>query len=170
MISNKSKRNDGAGGQDALLLSNQLCFALHSCSLELTKLYRPLLEPLNLTYPQYLVMLVLWNKDEMFVKELGHELHLDSGTLTPLLKNLEKLGYVSRARNPSDERSVIVSLTRAGIRLRDKALRVPKALICGLGLSTSEYDLLLQNVVRLRDHIRNGRKEPATRRSKVTVL
>jgi MarR family transcriptional regulator, organic hydroperoxide resistance regulator len=143
--------------EDALLLSNQLCFALHSCSLELTKLYRPLLAPLQLTYPQYLVMLVLWERKSVQVKELGIELHLDSGTLTPLLKNLERAGLVHRERNPSDERSVIISLTRKGAGLRDKARGIPDELGCGLGLSASRVDSLLREITALRNHIREHR-------------
>lgn len=142
---------------DALLLSNQLCFALYSCSLELTKLYRPLLTPLKLTYPQYLVMLVLWEQKTLSVKELGIRLHLDSGTLTPLLKNLEKAGLVSRERDISDNRNVNISLTRKGIGLRDKARGIPRELACGLGLSQSGYDSLLKGTSALRGHIREHR-------------
>lgn len=168
-MNSKRKPDDVGGSQGGLLLSNQLCFALHSCSLELTKLYRPLLESLDLTYPQYLVMLVLWTTDRILVKELGRELHLDSGTLTPLLKNLEKLGYVNRVRNPSDERSVIVSLTPVGTRLRKKALQIPEALSCSLGLSVSEYNLLLQDVIRLRDHIRKDGREASESKRKTAI-
>ena len=109
----------------ALLLDNQLCFALYSASLAMTKLYKPLLEELGLTYPQYLVMLVLWEGDGLMVSELGQRLSLDSGTLTPLLKRLEAAGLVSRLRAVADERRVHVHLTAAGRALRTKAKKVP---------------------------------------------
>src|SRR5438270_12845677 len=101
----------------ALLLDNQLCFALYSTSLAMTKLYKPLLDELGLTYPQYLVMLVLWEGDGLMVSELGQRLYLDSGTLTPLLKRLEASGLVSRMRDVDDERRVRVHLTAAGRKL-----------------------------------------------------
>jgi DNA-binding MarR family transcriptional regulator len=109
----------------ALLLENQLCFALYSSSLAMSKLYRKLLAGLDITYPQYLVMLVLWEQDAITVSAIGERLFLDSATLTPLLKRLEAAGLVSRARAEADERQVIVSLTDAGRALRQKALAVP---------------------------------------------
>jgi DNA-binding MarR family transcriptional regulator len=104
----------------ALLLDNQLCFALYSASLAMTKLYKPLLDELGLTYPQYLVMLVLWEGDGLMVSELGQRLYLDSGTLTPLLKRLESAGLVSRMRAAEDERRVHIHLTAAGRTLRER--------------------------------------------------
>jgi DNA-binding transcriptional ArsR family regulator len=98
----------------ALLLDNQLCFALYSASLAMTKLYKPLLDELGLTYPQYLAMLVLWERDGLMVSELGERLSLDSGTLTPLLKRLEAAGLVARIRDVQDERRVHITLTPAG--------------------------------------------------------
>ena len=97
----------------ALLLDNQLCFALYSTSLAMTKLYKPLLEELGLTYPQYLVMLVLWEQDDVAVSELGSRLYLDSGTLTPLLKRMEAAGLLARSRSAEDERRVNIALTEA---------------------------------------------------------
>src|SRR3954452_20672154 len=109
----------------ALLLDNQLCFALYSASLAMTKLYKPLLDDLGLTYPQYLVMLALWEQDGLMVSELGERLSLDSGTLTPLLKRLEANGYVARVRDAADERRVHITLTAAGRKLKTRAASVP---------------------------------------------
>src|SRR3954463_5660435 len=109
----------------ALLLDNQLCFALYSASLAMTKLYKPLLDDLGLTYPQYLVMLVLWEGDGLMVSELGQRLRLDSGTLTPLCKRREGAGFVSRMRAVEDERRVLIHLTAPGRRLKARAARVP---------------------------------------------
>jgi MarR family transcriptional regulator, organic hydroperoxide resistance regulator len=125
----------GASGEgvDPLRLDLQLCFALYGASNRVTRLYRPLLEPLGLTYPQYLVMLALWERAPRSVGDLGQALDLDSGTLTPLLKRMETLGLVSRARDPRDERRVIVSLTAKGADLRKPASAVPGQLVCRLG-------------------------------------
>ena len=110
---------------DALKLENQLCFPLYAASRELIKQYRPSLEALNLTYTQYITMLVLWDAGKISVKELGRRLYLDSGTLTPVLKSLEAKGLVSRSRSTLDERVLIVDCTPQGLALRDKALDVP---------------------------------------------
>jgi len=112
-------------GFNPLALNNQLCFPLYAASKELTKRYKPFLDPLDLTYTQYVTMMALWEQDEVSVKELGKRLYLDSATLTPLLKRLEKHGYVARRRSDMDERSVIISLTQKGRDLREQALRVP---------------------------------------------
>jgi MarR family transcriptional regulator, organic hydroperoxide resistance regulator len=109
-----------------LELDNQLCFALYDASRAMTRAYGPLLAELGLTYPQYLTMLVLWGADgSLSVGDIGARLHLDSGTLTPLLKRLDELGFVERMRDPSDERRVLVSLTKAGRRLRSRAADIP---------------------------------------------
>ena len=113
-----------------LQLDRQLCFALYSSSLAMTKLYKPMLAPLGLTYPQYLVMLVLWEADGLSVSALGQRLSLDSGTLTPLLKRLEALGHVERRRATDDERRVDLFLTPAGRKLRAQALDIPEWLAC----------------------------------------
>src|SRR5215211_2557757 len=113
----------------ALLLDNQLCFALYSASLAMTKLYKPLLDELRLTYPQYLVMLVLWEGDGLMVSELGQRLSLDSGTLTPLLKRLESAGLVARIRDVQDERRVHITLTAAGRKLKARAQKVPACIL-----------------------------------------
>lgn len=110
---------------DQLKLSNQLCFPLYACSRQIIKLYTPVLEPLGLTYTQYITLLALWETDNETVKSLGEKLLLDSGTLTPLLKKLEEQGLVERKRSESDERSVIISLTEKGILLKEVAAEIP---------------------------------------------
>ena len=110
---------------DALRLENQLCFPLYACSREVIKRYKPSLDKLDLTYTQYIAMMVLWEKKSVTVKELGGYLYLDSGTLTPLLKKMEAKGLITRRRSGEDERSLIVSLTGKGAQLRDEALDVP---------------------------------------------
>ncbi|WP_036791850.1 MarR family winged helix-turn-helix transcriptional regulator [Pleomorphomonas koreensis] len=134
-------------------LSDQLCFAAYSFAHALNRAYRPLLEPLGLTYPQYLVMLVLWEADGQTVKEIGSRLRLDSGTLTPLLKRLEATGYVSRQRGSRDERQVIVALTDAGRALSEKATRVPLDLGCAMGAGREEIADLRDRLVALRDRL-----------------
>lgn len=116
-----NKHNEGT----ALKLDNQLCFAIYACSREITKLYQPYLEKLGVTYSQYLVLIVLWEREECTVKELGEALYLDSGTLTPLLKRLQNAGLIDRKRSTQDERKVLISLTPEGSTLREKALSVP---------------------------------------------
>ncbi|WP_137890914.1 MarR family transcriptional regulator [Ramlibacter sp. 2FC] len=136
--------------EQALLLDNQLCFALYSASLAMTKLYKPLLEPLGLTYPQYLVMLVLWERDGLMVSELGERLSLDSGTLTPLLKRLEAAGLIARLRAVDDERRVHVTLTTAGRELKARAAEVPGCVFAATGCSLLELKALTQQVKALR--------------------
>ena len=138
---------------EALLLDNQLCFALYSASLAMTKLYKPLLDELGLTYPQYLVMLVLWEGDGLMVSELGQRLYLDSGTLTPLLKRLESAGLVSRLRDVADERRVHVHLTAAGRRLKSKAAKVPACLLAASQCSLPELKQLTDQVRLLRERL-----------------
>ena len=111
---------------DPLRLENQLCFPLYACSRQVVKKYRPFLDELDLTYTQYIAMMVLWAEKKTSVRALGERLYLDSGTLTPLMKSLEHKGYVIRYRSPEDERVLIVELTEAGMRLREKALRIPE--------------------------------------------
>lgn len=138
---------------EALLLDNQLCFALYSASLAMTKLYKPLLDELGLTYPQYLVMLVLWEGDGLMVSELGQRLYLDSGTLTPLLKRLEASGLVSRMRDVADERRVHIHLTAAGRRLKTKAAKVPACLLAASQCSLPELKQLTDQVRLLRERL-----------------
>ena len=122
-------------------LDEQLCFALYSASRAMTRAYAPVLEGLGLTYPQYVVMLVLWEQDDLSVGELGAPLGLDSGTLTPLLKRLEEAGLVSRTRGAEDERVVRIGLTAAGRKLEQKAREVPAALVCRAGFTPSKASL-----------------------------
>lgn len=124
-----------AADADVLALDNQFCFALYSTSLAMTKTYKVLLDKLGLTYPQYLVMLVLWKKDDVLVKDIGEQLLLDSGTLTPLLKRLEILGLLTRIRDEQDERQVRIALTREGRNLKRKAITIPSQVLCATGKS-----------------------------------
>ena len=110
---------------EGLKLSNQLCFPLYAASREVIRKYRPYLDPLGLTYTQYIVMMVLWEEEQISVKELGRRLYLDSGTLTPVLKSLEEKGFVDRARSKEDERVLIARLTKEGLALKERAKDVP---------------------------------------------
>jgi len=136
-----------------LQLDHQLCFALYSSSLAMTKLYKPLLEPLGLTYPQYLAMLVLWEGDGVTVSQLGERLMLDSGTLTPLLKRLEAAGLVQRVRDSADERRVLLQLTREGRALKRRALAVPEAVACAAGCELDELTRLTARLKTLREQL-----------------
>ena len=138
---------------DLLKLDHQLCFALYSASLAMTKLYKPWLDELGLTYPQYLAMLALWEEDGQTVSALGERLHLDSGTLTPLLKRLEAADLVSRLRDVQDERRVRVLLTAAGRRLKARAARVPGCVLEASQCSVSEALALTRQVQTLRDRL-----------------
>ena len=121
-----------------LLLDNQLCFPLYAASKELTRRYKPFLDPLGLTYTQYVTMLALWEQDGMSVGDLGKRLFLDNGTLTPMLKKLEQQGYVTRSRSPEDERVVIIKLTEKGYDLREQCLDVPKKMSACVDLSLED--------------------------------
>ncbi|MBK5240734.1 MarR family winged helix-turn-helix transcriptional regulator [Clostridium sp.] len=131
---------------EALKLENQLCFALYACSREITKLYKPILAELGITYTQYISLLVLWEKDNITVKTLGEKLHLDSGTLTPLLKKLESMNLVKRIRDTVDERNVYVTLTSDGVALKKKALKIPNKILCSTGLSLKNADLIKEDI------------------------
>lgn len=135
--------------RDVLALDRQVCFALYTASRAVTARYRPLLDELGITYPQYLVLLVLWAHGTRTVKELGTALRLDSSTLSPLLKRLEAAGLVERARRVDDERSVVVRLTGTGSALRERARAVPTRLVCDGGLDLAELDALRVTLVRL---------------------
>ncbi|CAD1786525.1 MarR family transcriptional regulator [Xanthomonas arboricola pv. juglandis] len=142
---------------DALLqLDNQLCFALYSANLAMHKLYRGLLKTLDLTYPQYLVLLVLWETDGRSVSEIGERLFLDSATLTPLLKRLQAAGLVTRTRAASDERQVIIALTDSGRALRAKAGAVPEQVFCASACSLEELRHLKQQLETLRSNLGAG--------------
>ena len=133
-----------------LALDRQLCFALYSASLAMTKLYKPLLDPLGLTYPQYLAMLVLWERDGLTVSQLGERLALDSGTLTPLLKRLQASGLLQRLRDAEDERRVRLRLTAAGRALKRRALAVPEAMVRATGCELAEVSDLTARLTALR--------------------
>ncbi len=144
---------------DWLQLDRQLCFALYSASLAMTKVYKPLLEPLGVTYPQYLALMVLWERDGLAVNELGERLFLDSGTLTPLLKRLEAAGWLQRSRDEADERRVRVTLTPEGRALRRRAQAVPKALAEATGCTADELISLTERLQHLRTQLLDARPE-----------
>ncbi|MBS0429158.1 MAG: MarR family transcriptional regulator [Proteobacteria bacterium] len=139
---------------ELLKLDNQLCFAVYSASLAMTRLYKPQLDKLGLTYPQYLVMLALWEEDGLMVSALGERLSLDSGTLTPLLKRLEANGLVARVRDVADERRVHITLTAAGRRLKGRAAGVPACLLAASECSIDELVALTRQLQSLRDRVR----------------
>ncbi len=130
-----------------------LCFTVYSTAHAFNRAYKPLLDALGLTYPQYLAMFALWENDNISVKELGELLHLDSGTLTPLLKRLEAMGLVRRARDPADERSVRISLTPAGVEMRSKEQAVHEGLIGACGHTAEELKALTAQLIRVRDSL-----------------
>lgn len=138
---------------DLLALDNQFCFALYSTSLAMTKTYKGLLDKLGLTYPQYLVMLVLWKKDQLLVKDIGEQLLLDSGTLTPLLKRLEALGMLTRTRGEQDERQVRIALTREGRNLKRKATAIPSQILCASGKSQDALLALRAQLMQVRQKL-----------------
>jgi DNA-binding MarR family transcriptional regulator len=140
---------------DPLLLDNQLCYALYAAAHRMTKSYRPLLERLGLTYPQYLVLLVLWEQDGVTVSEIGRRLRLDSGTLTPVLKRLESAGFLVRTRRQSDEREVEIALTPQGAALRAEAVTVRESVMCQLELSEPEIQALRKDLGTLIERL-NG--------------
>lgn len=147
-------KTDSANATDAMLqLDNQLCFALYSTSLAMTKLYKPMLEEMGLTYPQYLAMLVLWEQDGLTVSELGERLYLDSGTLTPLLKRMESAGLLSRIRAVEDERRVHITLTAAGRKLKARAAKIPGCILSATQCSIPELVSLTQQVQSFRNRL-----------------
>jgi MarR family transcriptional regulator, organic hydroperoxide resistance regulator len=136
-----------------LRLDNQICFAVYSASHAFNRIYKPLLDRLGLTYPQYLVMLVLWEGDGVAVKAIGERLHLDSGTLTPLLKRLDQAGLVKRTRSSEDERQVLIDLTSAGQALKEKARAVPPSILAASQCSVAELTAMKDEIVALRDRL-----------------
>ena len=136
-----------------LLLDNQLCFALYSTSLAMTRLYKPLLGELGITYPQYLALLVLWEQDGLSVSELGQRLFLDSGTLTPLLKRMESSGLVMRLRAVEDERRVHITLTAVGHQLKTRAAKIPGCIVSATQCAIPELAALTQQVQALRQRL-----------------
>ena len=146
--------NETISPEQALLLDNQLCFALHSASLAMTKVYKPHLDALGLTYPQYVVMLVLWERDNLTVSEIGERLFLDSGTLTPMLKRLETGGLLTRTRDSEDERRVLIKLTDLGHELKSWAAAVPGCVFAATQCTLPEVTQLTQQIKALRDRLR----------------
>lgn len=136
-----------------LKLDHQLCFAIYSTAHAFGRVYKPLLDALGLTYPQYLVMLALWERDHVPLKDIGERLFLDSGTLTPLLKRLETSGYLTRERSALDERQVIIALTRQGQALQKKATLVPKEILQATQCSVTELGGMREALTRLRDQL-----------------
>ncbi|MEV0676828.1 MarR family transcriptional regulator [Actinosynnema sp. NPDC050436] len=134
---------------DPLALDRQVCFALSIASRNVVALYRPLLEPMGLTHPQYLVMLALWGQEPLSVKELGRLLALEPATLSPLLKRLEAIGYLTRGRASSDERQLAVALTEEGAALRERALAIPPAVVERLGMTLAELEDLHRVLTRV---------------------
>jgi len=135
------------------ILQEQLCFSVYSLSLAINKVYRPLLKKLDLTYSQYLVMLVLWEGDQRTVSDIGEQLFLDSATLTPLLKRLESAALVQRIRSSQDERQVIICLTEQGRQLRQQAAAIMDDMLCAMGCSLEELGALRERLNSLRNHL-----------------
>ena len=142
-----------SGGDPPLLLANQLYFAVYSTAHAFNRFYKPMLDRLGLTYPQYLVMLVLWEQDGLPVKEIGERLFLDSGTLTPLLKRLEAAGLVKRTRSSEEERQVVVALTAQGEALKEKARGLPLSILAASECSVAELAALKKEVEALGDKL-----------------
>ena len=140
----------------SVTLDDQLCFALYAASRAVTARYRPMLEEIGLTYPQYLVMMLLWETDHQTVGQLGSRLALDSGTLSPLLKRLTAAGLVTRHRRVEDERSVSIALTEQGRALQDKAVRISEEMIGAIGFDTAEFDELKARLRLLIDRVNSG--------------
>jgi len=138
---------------DPQRLDNQICFAVYSAAHAFNRVYKPLLDRLGLTYPQYLVMLVLWERDDVPVKDIGERLFLDSGTLTPLLKRLEASHLVKRTRSSEDERQVLIELTAQGHALKEKARSVPQSILAASDCSVSELVAMKDEIVALRDRL-----------------
>ena len=136
---------------ECLKLENQLCFPLYVCSKEIIRKYKPLLDKLDLTYTQYITMIVLWDKKEINVKSLGECLFLDSGTLTPLLKKLESKGYIKRTKSSNDERNLMITITDKGMKLRDVAKNIPLEMSKCINLNKEEKDILCKLLKKLKE-------------------
>ena len=147
----KSKKTDTSSLDEALKLGSQLCFPLYAASRKIINAYTPILKPLGITYTQFIVFMVLWENDNLAVGEIGARLHLDNGTLTPLLKKMEKEGFISRKRSPQDERTVIISLTKDGLKMKDKARDIPKKIKSCVNLSSEDAGELYRILYQLID-------------------
>ena len=150
-----SSKSDAPSSDAMLQLDNQLCFALYSTSLAMTRLYKPLLEALGITYPQYLVLLVLWEQDGLSVSELGNRLFLDSGTLTPLLKRMQAAGLVTRQRALDDERRVHIALTESSNLLKTQAAQIPGCILNAAQCPVPELVALTRQMQDLRERLRS---------------
>ncbi|MDA3922774.1 MAG: MarR family transcriptional regulator [Salinisphaera sp.] len=148
-----SARSEVIKLEDCPVLDEQLCFALYTATHRITRAYRPLLEPLGLTYVQYLVLLVLWEQSPRSVGELGHSLFLDSGTLTPLLKRMERNGFIKRTRDADDERRVLIELTEHGHKTRGEAAKISENALCQLQINKPEAILWKQRILDLVAHL-----------------
>ncbi len=140
---------------EALKLENQLCFPLYACSKEIVRRYKPFLDALDLTYTQYIAMMVMWESKQLSVKELGDKLYLDSGTLTPVLKKLESKGYITRRRSGEDERVLLVSITEAGSKLREEAAGVPPKMKKCLNICPEEFEELYKLLYKVLSCMEN---------------
>ena len=140
---------------DPLKLENQLCFPLYACAKEVVRAYTPLLEPLGLTYTQYIAMMVMWEHKTISIKDLGHKLMLDSGTLTPMLKKMEKNGWLKRERSRYDERVVVLTLTDGGAQLKEKAAEIPLKMAQCVKLNNEEASLLYNLLYKLLKTVKN---------------
>ena len=146
--------NNKKGNYDPLKLENQLCFPLYACSKEIIRKYKPYLDEIDLTYTQYITMMVMWDKKSVNVKTLGECLFLDSGTLTPVLKKLESKGYITRERSEKDERNLVVSITDSGMKLRDKAIDIPQKMGSCVMLTPEEAKILYNLLHKIIGNVR----------------
>ncbi|MBQ6175407.1 MAG: MarR family transcriptional regulator [Clostridia bacterium] len=154
----RSERGDGCLAEyDALKLENQVCFPLYACSKELVRQYGPFLKELNLTYTQYIVMMVLWERETVSSRDLAECLHLDYGTLTPVLKRLDQAGYLTRRRAEEDERLLTLTLTEAGRALMDRAVTIPPAIAACMGLTAEEFGTLYALTYKALRHMESNR-------------
>ena len=144
---------------DDLRLDNQLCFPLYALSKEVIKQYRPYLDEINLTYTQYIAMMVIWEKEKINVKELGKKLYLDSGTLTPVLKSLEAKGFVTRYRSQEDERLLMVEITAEGIALKDKALEIPRKMFSKIDISFNDAVFMHKQLYTLLNQLIDDKQD-----------
>ncbi|MEE3494847.1 MAG: MarR family transcriptional regulator [Butyrivibrio sp.] len=146
--------NNKKDNYDPLKLENQLCFPLYACSKEIIRKYKPYLDDIDLTYTQYITMMVMWDKKSVNVKTLGECLFLDSGTLTPVLKKLESKGYITRERSEKDERNLVVSITDSGMKLRDKAIDIPQKMGSCVMLTPEEAKILYNLLHKIIGNVR----------------
>ena len=144
---------------DCLKIENQLCFPLYVCSKEIIRRYKPFLDELELTYTQYITMMILWEIKKINVKDLGNKLFLDSGTMTPLLKKLENKGYISRKRDIADERNLLIEITDSGMKLRDKALDIPKKVGQCVNLSGEDFKILYKILYKIINGMEENNNE-----------